>query len=101
MMIECEIHGLSFAVKVSPDIKKQIDSLEHINSFIIIDYDFEGDIAHSYYLSEEFAKKYGFTGDTTTPLPDDYPEWVHLMDMVCEKCFMEFANVRMQAGIRF
>lgn len=93
MMIKCNAHGFYNALQVSPDIKKQVEfSVGHLN-IIIIDFEYDGDVVDSFYLSEGFAQKNGYKCNQKMTLPDDYPRWVGEMVLVCEKCFQEFSNL--------
>ena len=87
MMIECEQHGYYEAIQVSPDLREKIYASEKIDEYVLIQYEYNNKIANSFYLSPKYAAENGLQNESKLPLPDDYPEWVMSLVLVCKKCF--------------
>ena len=64
--------------------KKEFDDVYSIY------YEFEGNTGDVFYMSKSFAVKYGLENKSRLPLPDDYPQWVMLLKVICEVCFNSF-----------
>lgn len=90
MMINCEIHGYQNGVQVSPDLAKLITDKKEFHDVYSVNYEFEGEVVDLFYISKLFAEQYGLKNKSLLPLPDEYPEWVMSLKIVCEKCFNAF-----------
>ena len=89
MMIKCEKHGFYQAAQVSPDLKVRVNTLHRLDNFISIHYEYNNEIVDTFFLSKDYAAKYHLQRKNILPLPDDYPEWVTSLALICEKCFEE------------
>lgn len=87
MMIKCEQHGFNEAIQVSPDLKKRINASKKIKDYILVHYEYNDEIAETFFLSIEYATKYKLQNNNILPLPDDYPKWVKALVLICKKCF--------------
>ena len=73
-------------VEVSPDLVDRIPSALHIAKPEVIEFEYDGEIVDSFYLSKEFSSEHGVLGGSIVPLPEDYPLWVMLLRPVCSHC---------------
>ncbi len=89
MMQECDRHGLQISVELSPDMAEAIEQGKKIPSYRILQYSYLGDVCMEFFLSEEFCKKHNITEEGEIDLPRQYPEWIHELAAMCEKCFQE------------
>jgi hypothetical protein len=80
-VIDCNMHGLTSIVLVSADL---LDS--EIESSKIIEYEYDGEIVESFYVSQEFADNNGLSGVKTLPLPEIYPHWFSKLKPYCFQC---------------
>ena len=90
MMINCEIHGYQNGVQVSPDLVKLVADKKEFHDVYSVYYEFEGEVVDLFYISKSFAEQYGLKNTSLLPLPDEYPEWVMSLKVVCETCFNTF-----------
>ncbi len=94
MMIECEKHKpYQSGVQLSPDLKKAIQSGGIIPKFRMLQYSYLGDICDEFFLSEDFCEIHNISEKGEIELPRQYPEWIHELAGICEKCFQEVVKV--------
>jgi len=91
MMIHCQEHGDQGGVQVSPDIEQSIRCKETCSTHIV-NYEFEGEVVDTFYLSKSYAESNGLELIDVLPLPDDYPKWVLDLNVVCEVCFNSYVK---------
>ena len=86
-MIICELHGVSEASFVSPDIFDQVMNSLVVMKPRVIEYEYLGDIVETFILSQDFLVEHKLCDEKgILPLPNDYPEWVSLLKPLCSTC---------------
>ena len=87
MMMICPRHGAQPAVQVSKDLLDANGSIVHDSPLVEVTFRYQGEAVDLFYVSPQFAKKWGLGGATDLPLPDEYPSWTSEMRILCSRCF--------------
>jgi len=74
---------------VSPDLSEKIDRGFKISKkdYVVIDFESQGEIVETYYLSLDTAARFGITKSELLPLTDDFPAYALEARPECITCF--------------
>lgn len=86
MLIECEHHGHTAGIQVSPDLEPLLASDTSWPEYREIKYNHGGDSYIRIVVSASFATTHGLGEGGNFDLPDVYPTWHKELLIVCEKC---------------
>jgi len=84
-MLKCDVHGESLGVLVSPDIQASMQSRELPEAERYV-FTMDGEEVMWFLLSTRFILDFPVTQPLQAPLPEDYPSWVHSLEMACIEC---------------
>jgi hypothetical protein len=86
MRLLCEACGkYNLVVQVSPDYQPSRKEIFRERA-VLIRYIYNSEVVDEFVVSSEFADLYSL-GAGDYELPDNYPDWVTKLTLICKECF--------------